>query len=55
MVFVLLGPPTWVGRKPIRTGEDVNDPKGMSMYSDQDVANALRGASRGLRAAFTTG
>jgi GWxTD domain-containing protein len=45
MVFVLMGPPTWVGRKPINTGEDVNDPKGMSMYSDLDVKNALRGAS----------
>ena len=45
MVFVLLGPPTWAGRKPINTGDDVNDPKGMSMYSDLDVRNALRGAS----------
>jgi hypothetical protein len=27
------------------TGEDVNDPKGMSMYSDLDVRNALRGTS----------
>ena len=45
MVFVLLGPPTWVGRKPISTGEDVADPKGMQMYSDLDVKNALRGTS----------
>jgi len=45
MVFVLMGPPTWVGRKPISTGEDVNDPKGMSQYSDLDVRNALRGTS----------
>ena len=45
MVFVLLGPPTWAGRKPINTGDDVNDPKGMSMYSDLDVRNALRGQS----------
>jgi GWxTD domain-containing protein len=43
MVFVLLGPPTWVGRKPINTGDDVNDPKGMQMYSELDVKNALRG------------
>ena len=45
MVFILLGPPTWVGRKPIATGEDVADPKGMQMYSDLDVKNALRGTS----------
>jgi GWxTD domain-containing protein len=45
MVFVLMGPPTWVGRKPITTGDDVNDPKGMQQYSDLDVRNALRGTS----------
>jgi GWxTD domain-containing protein len=45
MIFVLLGPPTWVGRKPIVTGDDVNDPKGMSQYSDLDVRNALRGTT----------
>jgi GWxTD domain-containing protein len=45
MVFVLLGPPTWVGRKPLRTGEDTADPSGMSIYSDQDVSNTLRGLS----------
>ncbi len=43
MVFVLLGAPTYIGRVPLRTGEDANDPAGMSMYSDQDVANVLRG------------
>lgn len=41
MVFILLGPPTWIGRKPLSTGEDVNDPKGMSQYSDLDLRNAL--------------
>jgi len=41
MVFILLGPPTYIGRKPLRTGEDTADPAGMSMYSDQDIANAL--------------
>ncbi len=30
MVFVLLGPPSYVGRKPIRNGEDVNDDAGLS-------------------------
>jgi hypothetical protein len=37
MVFVLLGPPTYVGRRPIRTGEDTGDPSGMSLYSHNDV------------------
>ncbi len=30
MVFVLLGPPTYVGRKPIRTGDDTSEAEGMS-------------------------
>ena len=45
MVFILLGPPTWVGRKPINTGDDVADPKGMQRYSDLDVKNALHGTT----------
>jgi GWxTD domain-containing protein len=44
LVFVLLGPPTWVGRKPITTGDDSADPAGMSMYSNNDVTAALAGA-----------
>jgi GWxTD domain-containing protein len=36
MVFVLLGPPTYAGRKPLRTGEDANDNAGMSMFGSQD-------------------
>ncbi len=52
MVFVLLGPPTWAGRKPISTGDDPADPKGMSQYSELDVRNALRGKS-GASAAIT--
>jgi GWxTD domain-containing protein len=42
MVFVLLGPPTWGGRKPLRTGDDANDPEGMSRYGSHDADNALR-------------
>ncbi len=37
MVFVLLGPPTYIGRKPIAAGEDKSDPAGMSRYSRNDV------------------
>lgn len=40
MVFVLLGPPTYVGRKPIRTGEDASEAEGMSTVGSHDAANA---------------
>src|SRR5262245_7905926 len=50
MVFILMGPPTWVGRKPISTGEDPAEPKGMQMYSSLDVKNALVGTSSGASA-----
>jgi len=41
MVFILMGPPTYAGRKPLRTGEDANDNAGMSMFGshDADVAD----------------
>jgi GWxTD domain-containing protein len=45
MLFVLLGPPTWVGRKPIAVGEDTADPQGMVRYTTLDAAGALKGAS----------
>ncbi len=45
MVFILMGPPTWVGRKPIQTGDDANEPNGMSQYTNQDIENALKGTS----------
>jgi GWxTD domain-containing protein len=50
MVFVLLGPPTWIGRRPIRTGEDRDDHSGMTIYSDQDISNILKGLSGGASA-----
>lgn len=43
MVFILVGPPTYIGRKPIRTGEDRSDPAGMSFYSRNDVVAAQIG------------
>src|SRR5262245_25358842 len=47
MVFVLMGPPTYAGRKPLRTGEDANDNAGMSMFGshDADVADGQVKAS----------
>jgi GWxTD domain-containing protein len=41
MVFVLLGPPTYVGRKPIRSGEDSSDPSGMSTGTRHDGESAV--------------
>lgn len=45
MVFVLLGPPTYIGRKPISPGEDSADPSGLSRYNRHDVDSAVRGAT----------
>jgi GWxTD domain-containing protein len=41
MVFVLLGPPTYGGRKPIRTGDDSSEAAGMSQYSSAASAIAV--------------
>ena len=43
VTFLLLGPPTYAGRKPLTTGEDRADPAGMSMYSRNDITAALAG------------
>jgi GWxTD domain-containing protein len=50
-VFVLLGPPTYVGRRPLRTGEDANDANGMMIYTQSDISNALHGKT-GAQAAI---
>jgi GWxTD domain-containing protein len=39
MVFILLGPPTFAGRKPMRTGDDKNDNAGLSTQTDHDIVN----------------
>ncbi len=44
MVFVLLGPPTWGGRRPIRPGEDTSEAAGMSTTSSGAIATAQAGA-----------
>ncbi len=51
MVFVLLGPPTWAGRKPIAIGEDSADPQGMSRFTSADMGAALKGTSNNAQAA----
>ncbi len=41
-VFVLLGPPTYVGRKPLRAGEDPNEAEGMSLSGSEAASNAMK-------------
>lgn len=48
MVFVLLGPPTYAGRKPLRTGDDAGISDGLSTVGSQDAKNAQRAASGGM-------
>ncbi|HKA36675.1 MAG TPA: GWxTD domain-containing protein [Thermoanaerobaculia bacterium] len=51
MVFLLLGPPTYVGRRPINTGEDTADSQGMSTAGRHDAeiaqANARTSSASG--------
>jgi GWxTD domain-containing protein len=42
MVFILMGPPTFAGRKPLRTGEDASDSAGMSTVGSHDEEAAIR-------------
>lgn len=51
MVFVLVGPPTYVGRKPLGTGEDGAGDTGLSRTRTSD----LRVAARGPESATRTG
>jgi GWxTD domain-containing protein len=37
MVFILLGPPTYVGRKPLTTGDDTSDATSLSRHRASDV------------------
>ena len=40
-VFVLLGPPTYVGRRPIRPGDDTADPSGGRRAFDARIDGAI--------------
>jgi len=50
MVFLLLGPPTYAGRKPLSAGDDAADSQGMSSVGRHDadvaVANLSAGTAR---------
>ena len=52
MVFVVLGPPSYAGRKPLRTGDDSFDNAGMSAVGSQDQSNAERGAKAGAYSSY---
>jgi GWxTD domain-containing protein len=56
MVFVLLGPPTWGGRRPIRAGEDTSEAAGMSSVSPLEAASAqAKGANSTPSGRMTSG
>jgi GWxTD domain-containing protein len=42
MVFVLLGPPTYAGRRPLRTGDDASDAGGLSTVTSHDIESTER-------------
>jgi GWxTD domain-containing protein len=42
MVLILLGPPSYNGRKPLRTGDDVADASGLSRYTHSEIAAAAQ-------------
>jgi GWxTD domain-containing protein len=45
MVFVVLGPPTYSGRRPIKNGEDTSEASGMSTVNSASVSMAQAGAA----------
>lgn len=42
MVFVLLGPPTYASRRPLRTGDDQSDNAGMFVAGSQDAKLSMK-------------
>jgi hypothetical protein len=59
MVFILLGPPTYSGRKALKTGDDIADASGLSRFTRSEVAAASQmggsNASRQARIEQVTG
>lgn len=43
IVFILLGPPSYSGRKPLMTGDDVADSSGLSRYGRAEITGAEKG------------
>ena len=44
MVFVLMGPPTYSGRRPLKTGDDAADASGLSRYTPSEIRAASQPA-----------
>jgi GWxTD domain-containing protein len=44
MVFILLGPPTYSGRRPLKTGDDAADASGLSRYTPSEIRAASQPA-----------
>jgi len=42
MIFILLGPPSYNGRKQLRTGDDIADASGLSRYTRSEIAAAAQ-------------
>jgi GWxTD domain-containing protein len=52
MVFILMGPPTYSGRRPLKTGDDSADASGLSRYTPSEIrASEEMGGSNNERAA----
>ena len=49
-VFILLGPPTHAGQKPMQTGDDQADPAALFRYTRGEVATASQPTSRSILA-----
>ena len=54
LVFLLLGPPTYAGRKPIAAGDDTSDSQGLSSVGRHDADLAI-GAAQASGGKMTTG
>lgn len=54
LVFLLLGPPTYAGRKPIAAGDDASESQGLSSVGRHDVDLAI-GAAQATGGKMTTG
>ncbi len=55
MVFILLGPPTYASRRPLRTGDDKNDPSGMYGVASREGALPGKPRSGSKSAPFSSG
>jgi GWxTD domain-containing protein len=54
LVFLLLGPPTYAGRKPIGAGDDTSDSQGLSSVGRHDAELAI-GSAQATGGRMTTG